>query len=309
MALDNFDHLLIKRIKADARQPIQTLANKLGLKSATVRYRLNRLIDDGILKIACVTNSEVLGYRSLVVIGIKVFPGKAEAVANQLAPLPEVRSVFVTAGRFNILAWMLFRNQSDLGNFVSEDLPGIADITDVEIMNSYRWEPYSWSFSESKKEFTQSDLSKLELSVVRAMREAPRQSITKLAQTVGCSRAVAKATLEKLTNDGIVKFNAFVDPTSIGYDTGVAIFIKAQPDKIDAVAKKLSKENTETHVNLISGQWHIYFRAHFQDSEHLQNFLLNTLAGIPGVVAYDVVHLVRTVKFSVKYSFSPLDLA
>lgn len=309
MPLDQLDQTLIKLLKVDARQPIQTLANKLALKSATVRYRLNRLIDEGIIKIACVTNSQVLGYRSLVVIGIKVSPGKAETVANQLAHMADVRSVFLTAGRFSILAWILFRDQSDLGNFVSDKLPEISDITDVEIMNSYRWTQYSWSFSACQKEYTQNDLTKLELSIIRAMREAPRQSITKLAQTVGCSRAVAKATLEKLIKDGIVKFNAFLDPTNIGYDTGVAVFIKSQPDKIDAVAKKLSEENTETHVNLISGQWHIYFRGHFRSSNHLQSFLVDTLANIPGVIAFDVVHLIKTLKYSVKYFFSPLDLA
>jgi Lrp/AsnC family transcriptional regulator for asnA, asnC and gidA len=303
MSLDKLDLMLMEELENDASQPVRALARKLGMKRTTVAYHLNRLRAERILTIACVCNPELLGYQFLLVIGINVSSGKADAVASQLVPLPEVKVVSLAAGRYSIMAWALLRDRSALAHFVSEYLAKISDITAVEMIHSYQWVRDSWRYFKPQigtlRRYPRDNPSDLDLSIAKAMELDPRQTITKLARTVGCSKSVAKTSLEKLLNDGIIRVVSIIDPAALGYDVGVVILIKTTPDKVYAVANELSMQHTARHVSLITGQWQIFVAAQFLDSGHMHNFLSETLTSIPGVMEFEVVHLVKTLKFSI----------
>ena len=302
MSLSETDLRLIEELNKDAREPVRALARKLGMTRSTIRYRMKRLLDNGILRIYCVSDNGYMGYRLLFLIGIKVIPGGAEAVANQFVPLQEVKSVFLSAGRYNILAWVYLKDSQALGNFISENLAKISDVTDFEIMYCYQLVAKSQKYSNSKPIATHEDSryvpSSIDLSIIKAMQLEPRQPITKLAQSVGCSKTIAKKNLERLLNNGVIKLFTSVDQTALGYKTGVAILIKSKPDKIHSVANELLAQNMAMYVSLITGHWHIYFRTLFQDNGDLYSFLSNKLPSIIGVMEFEVIHMGKIFKFS-----------
>lgn len=302
MPLNETDLRIIEELNKDARQPARLLARKLGMTRSTIRYRMKRLIDNGILTIYCVSDDGHIGYHFLLLIGIKVTPGEAEVVANQLVPLQEVESIFLSAGRFNIVAWVRLKDSQALGNFVSANLAKITEVTDFEIMHCYQWVAKSQKYSTPKQiatcENTQYVPSTLDSSIIQAMQLDPRQPITRLAETVGCSKTVAKKQLERLLNDGVIKLYTSIDQTAMGYKTGVAVLIKSRPDKIHSVANELLVQNTAMYVSLITGHWHIYFRTLFQDNDDLYSFLSNELPRIHGVMEFEVIHMGKILKFS-----------
>ncbi len=302
MSLNETDLRLIEELNKDARQPVRALARRLGMTRSATRYRMKRLIDNGILKIYCVSDEGHRGNHFPLLMGIKVTPGEAEVVAKQLTYLQEIKSVFLSAGRFNILAWAYLKNSLALGNFISDGLANIPDITDVEIMHCYQWVAKSQKYSTPKpiatSENTRYVPSKLDSSIIKAMQRDPRQPITKLAQTVGCSNATAKANLEKLLDDGVIKLFTSIDQTELGYKTGVAVLIKSRPDAIHAAANELLEQNMAMYVSLITGHWHIYFRTMFQDNGDLYDFLSNKLPLIAGVMEFEVLHMGKILKFS-----------
>ncbi len=302
MLLDELDLKILEELEEDARQSIHTLAKKIGMKRTTVNYRLNRLKSAGILKIACVGNPELLGYQFLIVIGINAYPGRVDDVTNELAPLPAMTVVTLTAGRYNIMAWALLRDRLSLANLISEQLTNILGILSFDLMHSYQWVRDSWRYFKPQVDTIREPLkhfpSDIDLSIVNAMEMDPRQTMATLAKTVGCSRSDAKTRLDKLLSDGVIRFASIVNPRALGYEISVIILIKSQADSLYGVANELSMQSNSRHVSLITGQWQIFVAAQFKDSEQMHNFISDTMLPIPGVLAFEVIHIVKILKFS-----------
>jgi len=307
MSLDELDLIIIKELEENARQPLHALARKLGLKRSTVRYRLNRLRSERILSTVCTGDLELLGYQYPLLIGINVSLGKVGTVANQMAQLPNIAVVCLTMGRYDIVAWALLRDRSAIAHLMSESLAGISDyITGIETIHSYQWVKDPWGYSDSKMENSsrglEDELSDSDLSIIRAMQLDPMQTITKLARTVGCSRSVANARLQKLLKDGVIRFVSIVHPRALGYTMGVVILIKCKPDKVRAVANHLSAQDLVKYVSLITGRWQIFCGIAFRDDRHLYSFLSETLTLIPGIIEYELVHLAETLEYSTDFT-------
>jgi DNA-binding Lrp family transcriptional regulator len=305
MPLDELDCSILEELEDDARLAVQKLARKLGMKRTTVGYRLNKLISSGVLSFACIANAEILGYQIPLGVGIHVSPGKTDAVARRLAALPDVKVVNLVAGRYGIFAWALLKDRRDLTRFVSQDLGQIRDITAVETMLAFDWVRESWRYFRPQPEKPFEDVeyqpSDLDLAIIRSLQQDPRQTITDLARSSGCSKPVAKDRLESLMNSGVIRLVSIVDPAALGYEMEVMILIKSTPERAYAVADELSKQNIARHVSLTTGNWQVFVAAQFRDSTHMHEYLSETLAGAPGVTDFEVIQIMKTLKFSMSF--------
>ena len=298
MLLDELDLSIIEELKADARQPVRSIAHTLGLKRSTVRYRLNRLISEGILRIICRSEPKLLGYQFAIVLCMRTRADRITAVADRLASLPTIKHISLSAGRYNIIAWAVYRDESDLANFISKDLADISDISSIEIMQSFhRFKAYFQFEEETFSNNVPSQLSELDLALIREMERDPRQTITDLAKTLGCSHTAARNNLTKLIDNGIIRLFPIIDPIVVGFK-GAVILIKPELDKVNTVASKFSSLDTTMHVSLITGQWQIIVAVQFQDSTDLYNYISETISSISGIIEFEVLPLLKTLKFS-----------
>ena len=85
--------------------PTPQIARDLGCSDPTVRRRLRRLIQDGILRVSALRDPGKIGYASEALIGVRVDPAKIDEVAEDLARLDEVNWVTITTGTYDIFAW------------------------------------------------------------------------------------------------------------------------------------------------------------------------------------------------------------
>lgn len=305
MSIDKLDRSLIEELVGDPRQTVQDLADKLSMKRTTVRFRLNRLREEGTLKIACVVNAELMGYEFLVFLGINVSPGKTVSAANQLASLPDVRIISLTAGNYNIRAWALFRDRSAFAHFISKELSVMTDITALEVMHSIQWFKNTWGYFkpniQSSSPCRQVLPGDLDMEIIKALQQDPRQSITSLSRAVGCTKSAAKMRLDKLTGDGIINFVVIINPKGLGYDVNIMMLVKCNPVRIQAVAEELARQQRVTYVSLVTGRWQILVGAQFEDNSDLYNFLLETASSIPDITETEVIHVMKTVKYSTTF--------
>ena len=70
--LDQIDCQMIELLQKDGRIPNTEIAKRLGVSEATVRSRLNRLIEEEYIQIEAVSNPIKLVYKILGVLRIKV---------------------------------------------------------------------------------------------------------------------------------------------------------------------------------------------------------------------------------------------
>ena len=104
-ALDDLDHRLLALLRTDARLPVASLAQDLKVSRATVRSRLDRLIEHGIIQgftVVLKNPSASNVIRAIVMIAIE--GPAADRVMRRLVGFPEMRHVYTTNGRWDIVA-------------------------------------------------------------------------------------------------------------------------------------------------------------------------------------------------------------
>ncbi|HET6451431.1 MAG TPA: Lrp/AsnC family transcriptional regulator [Spirochaetia bacterium] len=128
MQPDDTDWRIISVLKT-GDVPNNTIARKLGVSEGTVRARLKRLKEAGILQIRALINPDVLSNKQLVIVGIRVAESKLlERKAEELSGLENVLSVSIASGRYDLIAEVLVDSNRGLVRFLTEELSTIEGI-------------------------------------------------------------------------------------------------------------------------------------------------------------------------------------
>ncbi|MCA1326723.1 Lrp/AsnC family transcriptional regulator [Herbaspirillum sp. alder98] len=91
MSLDDTDRQLLGLLQVDARMPIKTLAEHIGLSAPGTADRLRRLEERGIIRAYTIeVDPHALGYSLQAIVRIKPLPGKLSAVMKVLETIPEL---------------------------------------------------------------------------------------------------------------------------------------------------------------------------------------------------------------------------
>ena len=147
--LDATDYAIIELLRQDGRMPYRAIARQVGVTEATVRSRVRRLEESNTMRVVAVTDIEAAGYGMLLAIGVQVEHRAPEAVARDLAELPEVFSVNVVVGTHDVEILVVAEDQDALDDLISRQLagtPGVRRLTpalalDV-LKNQPDWVPF-----------------------------------------------------------------------------------------------------------------------------------------------------------------------
>jgi Lrp/AsnC family transcriptional regulator, regulator for asnA, asnC and gidA len=141
MQPDQTDWKIISILK-EGYVPNNTIARKLGVSEGTVRARLKRLKEAGILQIRALINPDVLENQQLVIVAIRVAESKLlERKAEELSKLSNVLSVSIASGRYDLIAEVLLDSNRGLVKFLTEELSTIEGILASEsfiMLKSYQ---------------------------------------------------------------------------------------------------------------------------------------------------------------------------
>jgi Lrp/AsnC family transcriptional regulator for asnA, asnC and gidA len=143
---DDLDRQIIALLRADGRRSNREVARRLNVPEATVRYRVRRLTDSGVLKIAASVDPEHLGYALTAVISVQVEPRRFVEASDAIAAMPEVMWLAITSGASDIVLTASFHNQEEMFAFVAERLAHVEGIHRIEtsvcmrvVKKSHQW--------------------------------------------------------------------------------------------------------------------------------------------------------------------------
>jgi Lrp/AsnC family transcriptional regulator for asnA, asnC and gidA len=131
--IDKTDRMIVNLLMEDGRMPCSELARRLGnTTERSVRYRLDRLRNEGIIKIAAVTNPLAMGYPVITDVFIEVEPGMIQEVAQKLVKFENITYVACSTGDRDISVQVVARSNPDAYAFVTEviaKVPGVRKTT------------------------------------------------------------------------------------------------------------------------------------------------------------------------------------
>jgi len=115
MDIDALDHRLIALLRQDARLPVATLAQKLGVSRGTVTHRLRRLEDGGVIVgYAVQLRPESRSDEIRAWMGILVEGNQTRTVIASLLGEPGVAALHDTNGRWDLLAELRTASMAEL---------------------------------------------------------------------------------------------------------------------------------------------------------------------------------------------------
>lgn len=104
-AMRDTDVRLIALLKANAREPVASLARKLGLARSTVQERIARLEREGVIRGYTLLLSEDASARGLrAVVMLAAEPRQADRIGAELKRIAEVRTLSAVAGAYDMMA-------------------------------------------------------------------------------------------------------------------------------------------------------------------------------------------------------------
>ena len=132
---DDLNQRIVRLLQDDGRAAYDVIAQKLGVSGGTVRNRVARMREAGMLRIVAVVDPVAVDYEADAMLGVKTAPGIAPAaIAQRLDPHPAVVYIMWVSGRFDLLVEVVCDEETELATFLNEHIHGQPDIAHVEVM-------------------------------------------------------------------------------------------------------------------------------------------------------------------------------
>lgn len=126
--IDATDRRIIALLQLDGRMSNVDIARAIGIAEATVRKRIDRLLNEGAIRVVAIPSVDKLGLEVETAIMLKVDLGQVDRIGEQLAAMKEVRAVKYATGEYDIIIEAVFPSDDDLLQFLTSRLARIQGI-------------------------------------------------------------------------------------------------------------------------------------------------------------------------------------
>jgi len=137
MKIDETSLAIIKHLR-EGRKSYKKIAEDLSITENTVRARVNRLTEEGVLDVTGLVDPEAIPGHRLVMVGIKLGTMDLVKKGEEFSRLKGVVSVCVVTGRYDLILTVLLSATDDLLAFYTEQVSQIRDVQSAETFVVYK---------------------------------------------------------------------------------------------------------------------------------------------------------------------------
>lgn len=137
MKIDEVNISIINHLK-DGRVPFKKIADDLGVSEGTVRARVKKLQEEGVLEVTGLVNPEAIPDKNLVMVGVKLKDMDLVTKGEEFSTLRGVISVCVVTGRFDLILMVMLKRNFGMVEFYTEEVSKIDNVRSVETFVIYK---------------------------------------------------------------------------------------------------------------------------------------------------------------------------
>jgi Lrp/AsnC family transcriptional regulator for asnA, asnC and gidA len=130
--VNDTDRAIIRLLQRNARMSYAELSRATGTPESTVRRRMDRLQQRGVIEFAMVAEPAKLGYDLRAMIGLKVDLHRLTEIADSLRAMNEITFAAFLTGNFDIMIHVVVESQEDLVGLLTEKLSKIEGVRSTE---------------------------------------------------------------------------------------------------------------------------------------------------------------------------------
>ena len=139
--IDRLDQEIITELQKWGRQSYIDLAKLLRCSETTIRNRVKRLLNKGVIMITAIPDPEALGYNFIGIVGLQVKLTDLRTVGQELAKHSNVCYVANVTGRYDFIVFVVARSSREFADFVENiisAIPGILRTETFVSLNIYK---------------------------------------------------------------------------------------------------------------------------------------------------------------------------
>jgi Lrp/AsnC family transcriptional regulator for asnA, asnC and gidA len=143
---DKTDVQIVNLLLEDGRMPSSEIARRAGISERIVRYRIDHMVDSGVIQVSAVVNPEALGLTVKADVWLEVDSDQIMAVARKLAKLESVTYVACGIGENDISIQVVAGDTQEIYHLVTDivrKIPGVrkttTSIVPVIVKDVYQW--------------------------------------------------------------------------------------------------------------------------------------------------------------------------
>lgn len=137
MKIDELNINIVKALR-DGRKSYKKIAEQLDITENTVRARVNKLTEEGVLEICGLVDPTMIPEHRVVIIGIKLSEMNLVKKGEEISKLKGIISVSVVTGRYDLMALVMFKPGFGLLEFYTDEIAKIDGINSVESFVVYK---------------------------------------------------------------------------------------------------------------------------------------------------------------------------
>jgi len=144
---DKTDVKIVNLLLEDGRMPASEMSRRVGdISERLIRYRIERMINAGVIQIGAVVNPEALGFTIRADIWLEVDADQVLEVAKKLAEYDCVSYVACGIGQNDVSIQLVAKDTAEIYYFVTEvvrKVPGVrkttTSIVPIVLKDVYQW--------------------------------------------------------------------------------------------------------------------------------------------------------------------------
>ena len=126
------DRAIIRLLQQDARMSYAELSRITVIPESTVRRRMDRLQQRGVIEFSMLADPARLGYDLRALIGLKIELHRLDEIAKTLSALDEITFAGFVTGNFDIIIQVVVQSQEALVEFLTVTLAGVGGVKSTE---------------------------------------------------------------------------------------------------------------------------------------------------------------------------------
>ncbi len=131
--IDALDRKIILELQEDARRPYKDIAGKLNVSEGTIKNRVTRLINRGVLKLEARVNPFALPNHISAIVGVKLKERNHEKKIKEIEKISGVTCAWNATGRFDLFFEIMVDSMNSLNDILfRKDLKKIGGISYTE---------------------------------------------------------------------------------------------------------------------------------------------------------------------------------
>lgn len=144
---DIIDRKIVNLLLEDGRMSASEMSRRMGdISERSIRYRFDRMIDEGVIQISAVVNPEALGFNIKADVWLEVESDLILDVAKKMAAFENVTYVACGIGQNDISIQVVAKDTAEIYHFVTEVVRKVngvrkttTSIVPIVIKDVYQW--------------------------------------------------------------------------------------------------------------------------------------------------------------------------